>query len=109
MEAALASITCPICYEIFDRPKALPCTHAYCEAGLDSYFSSLGYHSYLGCPTCRENCSDAIDRRRISTSVEALPTSWLINQLIDEYKESIGTWPLMKFFTSSLFLIDNVR
>jgi len=107
MEAALARVSCPICFEIFDTPKALPCTHAYCEACLDSCFSSVGHQDDLQCPTCPEDCSEVIDRRKVSTSVEALPNSRLLNQLIDEYKESIGITNLFAKFVYS-YIIHSV-
>lgn len=49
-------LTCTICYNLFTRPKALPCLHTFCEHCLREYVSSRGYETdgEFPCPICRK-------------------------------------------------------
>ena len=67
-------LTCAVCYEMYKKPKYLPCHHSYCEECI----AKLVKESKIMCPECRET-SDAP-----SGGVEDLPNNFFINHLMDE-------------------------
>ena len=46
--------TCPICLEVFDNPKALPCIHGFCLKCLQIYFKEKSPGDTVSCPMCRK-------------------------------------------------------
>ncbi|KAH3710443.1 tripartite motif-containing protein 3-like isoform X2 [Dreissena polymorpha] len=44
-------LTCPICFNSFTNPKALPCLHTFCLQCLVDYVKD---NTQFPCPTCRE-------------------------------------------------------
>ena len=46
--------TCPICMEMFDNPKSLPCLHAFCLKCLQQHFDDKCLGDEVNCPMCRE-------------------------------------------------------
>ena len=57
--AASASVTndwttCPICLEVFDNPKSLPCIHGFCLKCLERYFKDNSPGDEVPCPLCRK-------------------------------------------------------
>ncbi len=44
------SLTCPICLDLFDDPRLLPCSHTFCCKCLRSTISNP---SFVKCPLCR--------------------------------------------------------
>ena len=57
--AAAASVTmdwttCPICLEVFDNPKSLPCIHGFCLKCLERYFKDKKPGDEVPCPLCRK-------------------------------------------------------
>ena len=67
-------LTCAVCYEMYKKPKYLPCHHSYCEECI----AKLVKESKIICPECRET-SDAP-----SGGAKSLPNSFFINHLMDE-------------------------
>lgn len=49
-------LTCPICMGAFDKPKALPCLHSFCQGCLEDFVVSRGYEStgQFPCPVCQK-------------------------------------------------------
>ncbi|XP_061166742.1 tripartite motif-containing protein 2-like [Saccostrea echinata] len=49
-------LTCPICFGEFDKPKALPCLHSFCQGCLTDFIVSRGYESsgQFPCPVCQK-------------------------------------------------------
>ena len=49
-------LTCPICMEGFDKPKALPCVHSFCQGCLTDFIVSRGYETkgQFPCPVCQK-------------------------------------------------------
>ncbi|XP_067663988.1 tripartite motif-containing protein 3-like [Haliotis asinina] len=45
---------CPICKNVFDRPKAIPCLHTFCLDCLESYVARNGNDGRFPCPVCRQ-------------------------------------------------------
>jgi len=46
--------TCPICLELFDNPKSLPCIHGFCLKCLERYFKDKTPGDEVPCPLCRK-------------------------------------------------------
>ena len=67
-------LTCPVCYELYKKPKYLPCYHSYCEECL----VKLVMQSNITCPECRK--TSVVPTR----GVKQLPSNFFINRLLDE-------------------------
>ncbi len=65
-------LTCVICTQHYNKPKALPCHHTFCEACL-SLLVQLGT---IECPVCRRKCD-------VPDYVSNLPTDFRVEQLKD--------------------------
>ena len=57
--AAAASVAtdwtiCPICLEVFDNPKSLPCIHGFCLKCLERHFKDKVPGDEVPCPLCRK-------------------------------------------------------
>ena len=86
MEAA-ASVTsdlttCPICCEVFDVPKSLPCLHAFCLKCLQSHFKDKCPGDEVPCPMCRKKFQIPSD------GLVGLQHHFFIQQLVDVRKAS---------------------
>ena len=62
------------CYEVYKKPKYLPCHHSYCEECI----GKLQKESKIICPECRETATIPLGE------VKDLPNNFFINHLIDE-------------------------
>ena len=74
MKKFTGHLTCPICCELYKKPKYLPCYHSYCEECL----VKLVVQSNITCPECRKTSVFP------SGGVKPLPNNFLINRLLDE-------------------------
>ena len=74
MKKVTGHLTCPICYELYKKPKYLPCYHSYCEECL----VKLVVQSNITCPECRKMSVAP------SGGVKQLPNNFFINRLLDE-------------------------
>lgn len=47
---------CPVCFQKFNIPRILPCSHTFCHSCLDSHIKSCDKSTPLGftCPLCRD-------------------------------------------------------
>ena len=70
--------TCPICLELFDNPKALPCLHAFCLNCLQDHFHDKRPGDKAPCPMCRKEFQIPPD------GLGALQHHFIVQQLIDE-------------------------
>ena len=50
VKMAIDNLSCPVCYQLFKKPKYLPCHHSYCEQCLEM----LQEQSKITCPECRK-------------------------------------------------------
>ena len=67
-------LTCPVCLELYKKPKYLPCYHSYCEECL----VKLVAQSNITCPECQKTSVVP------SGGVKQLPNNFFINRLLDE-------------------------
>jgi len=74
--------TCPICLNLFDNPKSLPCLHAFCLICLQSYFSDKHPGDKVRCPVCRKEFHIPSD------GLHSLQHHFFIQQLVDVLKSS---------------------
>ena len=74
IKKATVNLTCPICYQLCNNPKYLPCYHSYCEQCLEK----MQVQSKIICPECRK---EAIVP---AGGVKNLPNNFFINRMVDE-------------------------
>ena len=74
MRKVTGHLTCPICHELYKKPKYLPCHHSYCEKCL----LKLVVQSNITCPECRKTSVVP------TGGVKQLPSNFFINRLLDE-------------------------
>ena len=74
MKKLTGHLTCPICCELYKKPKYLPCYHSYCEECL----VKLVVQSNINCPECRKTSIVP------SGGVKQLPNNFFINRLLGE-------------------------
>ena len=74
VKMATDNLSCPVCYQLFKKPKYLPCHHSYCEHCLEM----LCKKSKIICPECRKESSVP------SGGVKDLDDNFFITRLVDE-------------------------
>jgi len=74
--------TCPICINLFDNPKSLPCLHAFCLKCLQGHFKDKCPGDEVPCPMCRK------DFEIPSSGLEGLQHHFFVQQLVDVRKAS---------------------
>jgi len=74
----VAILKCPICLDIFDKPKLLSCGHTLCNKCINQlHVSSQELHAPFTCPECRRNV-DVPDG-----GTENMPPNFVIQRLLD--------------------------
>ena len=71
-------LSCKICYEIYKKPKQLPCLHSFCVACLNRLAETRAVNGKIACPLC-ERQVDVPE----SGTFEDFPVSFSINSLLD--------------------------
>ncbi|XP_045171868.2 uncharacterized protein LOC123533941 isoform X2 [Mercenaria mercenaria] len=83
-------LTCPICKDDFTDPRALPCLHAFCKTCVSDHInkSTKGQRAPKGfdCPVCKRYVDAPDPHQTPGTWAERLPTSHLINSLMDNVR-----------------------
>ena len=74
MKKVTSHLSCPVCLELYKKPKYLPCYHSYCEECL----VKLVAQSKIICPECQ--ATSVVP----SGGVKQLPNNFFINRLLDE-------------------------
>ena len=74
VKKATVNLTCPICYQLFNNPKYLPCHHSYCEHCLEK----MQVQNKIICPECRNEATVPVG------GVKDLPNNFFINRMVDE-------------------------
>uniref|UniRef100_A0A8C4WVP7 Uncharacterized protein n=1 Tax=Eptatretus burgeri TaxID=7764 RepID=A0A8C4WVP7_EPTBU len=50
----LDELTCPVCFDLYKEPIALPCGHSFCRVCVESSWESKEEDTGCVCPNCRE-------------------------------------------------------
>ncbi|XP_065907834.1 tripartite motif-containing protein 2-like [Dysidea avara] len=74
VKKAQNNLSCPICYQLFNNPKYLPCYHSYCEGCLEK----MQVQSKIICPECRKEVKVP------AGGVKEFATNFFINRLVDD-------------------------
>ncbi|PIK60034.1 putative RING finger protein nhl-1-like [Apostichopus japonicus] len=80
MEGMKNSLSCPICFELFEQAKTLPCQHVVCEECIALWAAKKGQ---LICPTCRQ------EQEIPAGGVSNLPTNFMVNGMVESFKEGL--------------------
>jgi len=67
-------LTCAVCYEIYKKPKYVPCHHSCCDECVAKLFKEFK----IICPECRETSTAP------PGGVKDLPNNFFINRLMDK-------------------------
>ena len=67
-------LTCPVCRQLFNSPRFLPCYHFYCEECLEN----LQVHSEITCPECRNESKVPLG------GVKQLQSNFFVKRLVEE-------------------------
>ena len=71
-------LSCKICYEVYKKPKQLPCLHSFCVACLNRLAETRALNGKIQCPLCQMR----VDVPESGT-FENFPSSFYINSLLD--------------------------
>lgn len=81
-------LTCCICYNLYEDPRVLPCSHTFCRSCLESVVQSSSNHSIwrpirlpLKCPTCRSVAELP------PTGIGSLPANFALRSIIEKYSK----------------------
>lgn len=77
MESLKDSLTCPICYELFEDARTLPCQHVVCKSCIELWVKKKGK---LSCPTCRT------ESELPAGGVSGLPSNFTLNGIVETFK-----------------------
>ena len=77
----LDEVTCPVCHDVFEEPKILPCCHYYCKKCIKQLVNYAGPNRPFECPECR-----------LATLVpqndpNKLTTAFFVNRLKELYRK----------------------
>ena len=73
-------VTCPLCLDILQEPKKLPCDHVYCKACLQRLANRSFNAASISCPECRALT------QLTNRDVNNLPTAFRLNRLIEAFQ-----------------------
>jgi len=74
--------TCPICLNLFDVPKSLPCLHAFCLKCLQGHFKDKCPGDEVPCPMCRKEFQIPPE------GLDGLQHNFFVQRLVDARKAS---------------------
>ncbi|KAM9316122.1 tripartite motif-containing protein 59 [Gastrophryne carolinensis] len=92
MDHFIEDLTCSVCFNIFDDPRLLKCSHTFCKNCLESILRSSDSYLWrlsggrLKCPTCR-NLTD------LPIGVHSLPVNFALKSIVEKYRTSNRSSP----------------
>lgn len=83
-----AELTCPICMDLFQEPRRLPCGHVYCRACLQDMLTRKYLHTrsserILSCPECRQQYNLTFREG----GVDCFPRDFKLVRLVELYEK----------------------
>ncbi|XP_042316121.1 tripartite motif-containing protein 59 [Sceloporus undulatus] len=85
-------LRCSICYNIFDDPRILPCSHTFCRNCLDSVLhmsSNFSVWRPLRLPLKCPNCRSIVEIPPSGT--DSLPVNFALKAIIEKYQQEDHT------------------
>jgi len=75
----VAILKCPICLDVYDKPKLLSCGHTFCAKCIDQLLvSSRELNTQFACPECRRSVEIPL------RGTDSLPPNFVIQRLLDD-------------------------
>lgn len=74
---------CPVCLDIYDEPKMLPCLHSFCLKCLTKHGENMKPGDMLACPICRQEFQVP------KAGYSALQGNFFVNRIKDLYQASL--------------------
>ncbi|KAG8445229.1 hypothetical protein GDO86_010129 [Hymenochirus boettgeri] len=86
MENFEDELTCSVCYNIFNDPRILPCSHTFCRNCLENVVNSSRHYSWrtslaqIKCPSCRSTADLPL------SGILSLPINFALKSIVEKYK-----------------------
>jgi len=77
-------VDCPICYEVLQNPRSLPCLHTFCLQCLKDYWKDDRAQQRVFCPVCRGPFDIP------QSGLDSLPKNFMVQKLIESTSVSSG-------------------
>ena len=75
----IAILRCPICLDVYDKPKLLSCGHTFCAKCINQLVvSSRELNTLFTCPECRRSVDIPLE------GTDSLPPNFVIQRLLDD-------------------------
>nr|DBA26135.1 TPA: hypothetical protein GDO54_010432 [Pyxicephalus adspersus] len=87
MDHLIEDLTCSICFNIYEDPRILKCSHTFCKICLENIIRTSDSYLWrvsmggLKCPTCRGITN-------LSTGVHTLPINFALKSIIEKFKST---------------------
>ncbi|XP_040205210.1 tripartite motif-containing protein 59 [Rana temporaria] len=87
MDHLIEDLTCSVCFNIYDDPRILKCSHTFCKSCLENINRSSDSYVWrislgrLKCPTCR-GITD------VSIGVHTLPINFALKSIVEKFKSN---------------------
>jgi len=78
-------VDCPICYEVLQNAKSLPCLHTFCLQCLKDYWKDKRAGESVDCPLCRKPLDIP------PSGLDSLPNNFMVQKLIEIGDASSGS------------------
>ncbi|XP_041371608.1 uncharacterized protein LOC121385136 [Gigantopelta aegis] len=80
-------VSCPLCRDVYEDPRTLPCGHTFCSHCLESHISaSIGHDKTFRCPMCMRSIHMQDDTKAINSWATQFPLIVALTYAIDEVK-----------------------
>jgi len=70
-------VECPICHDVMQNPKSLPCLHTFCLQCLKDYWKDKRAGESVDCPLCRKSLDIP------PSGLDSLPNNFMLLKLIE--------------------------
>ena len=85
--------TCPVCLDVFKRPRSLPCLHTFCSTCLQGHILNTAQNGLLSaffCPVCRAQTRPPKPYSQRDQWAEHFPINhWIVSFMDETEKEKV--------------------